>query len=61
MRDPNRIDDLLKRLADAWRKCPDMRLGQLMIAVTGDIAPTLGNVEDEELIRAIETLVAGNR
>lgn len=30
MRDPNRIDPLLKELGDFWKKNPDLRLGQII-------------------------------
>lgn len=30
MRDPARIDPLLEKLGEAWKKYPDMRFGQFM-------------------------------
>lgn len=30
MRDPNRIDPLLAKLGEAWKKNPDLRFGQFM-------------------------------
>lgn len=61
MRDPSRIDVLLTRLANAWRKSPDLRLGQLLLTVTANVAPVLFNVEDEPLVEAVEPLVARHR
>ena len=55
-RNQAQIDALLQRLGAAWVKRPELRLGQLVLAVTGDIAPVLGHVEDEELVRAIESI-----
>lgn len=31
MRDPNRIDPLLAKLGEAWKKHPDQRFGQFMV------------------------------
>lgn len=31
MRDPKRIDTILQLLRAQWVRCPDMRLGQLLI------------------------------
>ena len=31
MRDPKRIDKFCWRLAEAWKKAPDWRFGQLMV------------------------------
>jgi len=30
MRDPKRIDRILKLVEILWKRCPDMRLGQLL-------------------------------
>lgn len=50
MRDPARIDPLLARLAETWKRYPDLRLGQLVCNV-GARALFL---EDEPLLAAIE-------
>ena len=55
MRDPKRIPALTKRLARAWGRLPDIRLGQLLVAAGGGFDYLL-SVEDEELIKAVETL-----
>jgi len=49
MRDPARIDRILKLLEQRWKEQPDQRLGQLVCNFT---APVLGDVfviEDERL------------
>jgi len=47
MRDPKRIDRILKKLKTIWMKYPDLRLFQLL----GNCFPAQDNyyVEDEEL------------
>ena len=48
MRDPNRIDKIIEELRKLWAAQPDLRLGQLLIYVTGD---GLFYVEDDELLK----------
>jgi uncharacterized protein YihD (DUF1040 family) len=55
MRPAERIPDVLRRLEIAWKKFPDMRLGQLLLAAWGPEG--LFNVEDQELVEAIEGAV----
>jgi len=52
MRDPNRIHKILKELEEAWEKCPDMRLGQLIenINVGSNV---IWHVEDDDWIKKI--------
>ena len=50
MRDPKRIDTILARLGEVWKKYPDLRLGQLI----ANLGPAVYYVEDEDLIAAIE-------
>lgn len=38
MRDVNRIQPFCNELAKLWAKCPDMRFGQFMLNVFGEIA-----------------------
>jgi len=55
MRDPNRIKEILNRLANAWRMNPDLRLGQLISNALPDHYnndPFL--IEDEDLILRVE-------
>jgi hypothetical protein len=49
MRDPKRIDNVLKELGGIWKQFPDLRLGQLIINVNQD--PYY--IEDDELIELI--------
>ena len=56
MRDPKRIDTFCKRLADAWKRIPDMRFFQLMENVTMcNNMPFF--IEDNEAIKMIEQFV----
>ena len=50
-RDSARIEIILNKLKEVWQKSPDLRLGQLIINVTG-IDPYF--IEDEKLIKMIE-------
>lgn len=50
MRDPNRIDPLLKHISRIWKKNPDLRLTQLIRVVCADHAQDdLFYVEDNRL------------
>ncbi len=53
-RDPNRIDDVLRRIGVAWKRNPDLRLGQIVMNVCERVNPTTYWVEDEDLVRRIE-------
>ena len=55
MRNPERIRPLCERLADAWKKLPDLRLGQLLVDSLGGKDPFY--IEDEDLIRMLERFV----
>lgn len=59
MRDPNRIDPMLQAIAEAWKQCPDLRLGQLIVNAVnpGCPAPEVFYMEDDELVRRIEALI----
>lgn len=57
MRDPKRIDKIMKRLTKVWKKYPDLRLVQLILNVVSD--PTAYYMEDEELIKRVEALYQG--
>jgi hypothetical protein len=46
-----RIDPLLAELAEEWKKCPDMRLGQLLLFAAGD--SDLFDIEDEQLMKGL--------
>ena len=55
MRNPERIRPLCERLADAWMKLPDLRLGQLLVDSLGGKDPFY--IDDEDLIRMLERFV----
>lgn len=54
MRDPERIEEVLQAISDAWHKVPDWRFGQficnLQLAETND----LFYVEDDKFIELLE-------
>ena len=52
MRDPGRIFLLLALLQSYWRKCPDMRFGQLLETIYSKAAPEKDPfyIEDETII-----------
>ena len=53
MRDPKRIDRILKKLKKAWEQSPDLRLCQLITIKAASVNPhnhpDLFYVEDEDL------------
>jgi uncharacterized protein YihD (DUF1040 family) len=51
MRDINRIDRILAKLGEVWKKYPQLRLGQLILNVINE--PTLYYIEDQDLIDSI--------
>lgn len=55
MRDPNRIDDILKQLRDIWKQVPDWRLGQLFCNLQRYEDSDLFFYEDQELIDAFKS------
>ena len=58
MRNPERIDNILERLKVVWKENPDLRLGQLMLAVIK--MDRLFYIEDEALIQALENYFLGD-
>lgn len=54
MRDPKRIDKFCWRLAEAWKKVPDWRFGQLMVNCLGSMETDPFFPEDDEMIQYIE-------
>ncbi len=52
MRDPARIDVVIEKLRDIWKRNPDMRLGQMVANVTTE--DDIYHMEDSELIDRIE-------
>ena len=54
-RDPNRIEPMLAKLAELWKKAPDLRLGQFLLnSVPKEIQ--LYFIEDEDLLSKLETM-----
>lgn len=56
-RDPGRIDPILEKLAHAWAHAPDLRLGQLLVNLTGRQEPFY--VEDDQLEASLDAFIAG--
>lgn len=55
MRNPNRIDEFCKKLAEIWHKVPDWRFGQLLInALQKTSLQAIFYIEDKELLQKIE-------
>lgn len=56
MRNPDRIQPMLDKLAEFWKEHPDFRLGQLImtIGMTGEHNPKLFYMEDEEFLKLLE-------
>lgn len=52
MRDPERIPVLLAAIEEYWTRNPDLRLGQLIVGVSGRFDPFF--LEDEELLKRLE-------
>ena len=62
MRDPNRIDDFLKKLGEYWKRVPDWRFGQLVMNFLSFIGRDPFYLEDdkmEELIAEYEEKLSG--
>ncbi len=51
MRDPDRIDPLLDKLKEVWKRHPDLRLGQLIVVLAKPTEPCPGvfYIEDDVL------------
>lgn len=60
MRDINRIDKFCWRLAEAWKKVPDWRFGQLMVNCLGAMDRDPFFPEDDEMIEYIEQFTEKN-
>ena len=60
MRDPKRIDKSCWRLAEAWKKVPDWRFGQLMVNCLGSMDRDPFFPEDDEMIQYIEKFTGVN-
>lgn len=58
MRDPNRIDVILKEIEEVWKKNPDLRLGQLIeiIQFKSRSKADVFYIEDDVLLKGIQSL-----
>jgi hypothetical protein len=61
MRDPKRIQTVLKAIEEVWQKNPDLRLGQMIVTATNlsgrkAVSPEVFSLEDEDMLRGIEAL-----
>ena len=52
MRDPKRIEPIIKKLEEAWKLYPDMRLGQLLVICARN--ENIFNIEDDSMMRGIQ-------
>ena len=59
MRDPNRIDLILKQLGEIWKQMPDWRLGQLFCNLQRCEDADLFFYEDQELIDRLKANFGG--
>lgn len=60
MRDPARIDRMIERLRELWRRYPDQRLGQLLVNVIrpGEPCPRVFYAEDDDTEAKLLALLA---
>ena len=59
MRDPERIDKVLKVLGDNWKKLPDWRFGQLLCNLQSAAGNDLFYVEDDKFVELLEEYFNG--
>ena len=64
MRDPNRIDEFCKALAELWHKVPDWRFGQLMCNVISEVSGATKMapfyIEDDVMLREMKNYFKEN-
>lgn len=51
MRDPKRIDEFCKELAEIWKLVPDWRFGQLICNVMGTFDRDPFFIEEDEMLK----------
>ena len=60
MRDPNRIEPIIKEIEDFWKKNPDLRLGQIIANCVRTYDGRLNcdpfYIEDEQLLDGLHKL-----
>lgn len=54
-RDQKRIEPMLKKLEEAWKLYPDMRLGQLIAVCAGN--DNIFGIEDEVMLERIQAYI----
>ena len=55
MRKPERIPKILEEIEKIWAKCPNFRLGQLlMCCIIHEYRKDLFHIEDDELIKCLK-------
>ena len=59
MRDPNRIDPLLEKLGEAWKKTPDLRFGQFMTVFFNVYGKDPFYAEDDAWMVGIQAYIDG--
>ena len=60
MRDPKRIDEFCRRLAEAWKNVPDWRFGQVIENLKRAIGiEDIFYIEDDKMIEYIESYLRG--
>ena len=59
MRDLNRIDPLLAKVGEAWKKHPDWRFGQFMMNFFGSCRRDPFHPEDDEWMVALQAFIDG--
>lgn len=59
MRDPNRIEPLLAKLGEAWKKCPDLRFGQFIGYFFSKYGKSPFPVEDDVWMVGIQAFIDG--
>lgn len=59
MRDPNRIDPLLAKLGEAWKKHPDLRFGQFIEYFFSKYGKSPFPVEDDVWLVGIQAFIDG--
>ena len=61
MRNPNRIDNFIEKVRDAWKEVPDWRFGQFMLNVLGDMQAKaeydLFFMEDEDFFKLFDEVM----
>lgn len=61
MRDPNRIDLLLAKLGEAWKKYPDLQFGQFLTNFFGVCQQDIWQTEDDEWMVGLQAFIDGGK